>query len=304
MVMTKALPPLAAIRVFEAAARHGNFTKAAEELGMTQAAASYQIKVLEERVGGPLFLRQPGRVELTELGKALALPTTDAFDTLRNAYGALNGEQNTTLSITAVHTFTGQWLARSLGGFQVANPEVAVRLRTSDQIVDFNREEVDLGIRVGLGNWPGVKAEKLLSVTFSPMLSPELANSIGGINEPPDLLKLPLIDAGDRWWAAWFTAAGFADVDLSDRPHSQYGSQVLEANAAMAGQGVAVLSPEYYRQEVAAGRLVQPFELTCRDEMSVWLVYPEARRNVPKIRLFRDWIFAELERTGLLSRPS
>ncbi|UCI26480.1 transcriptional regulator GcvA [Mesorhizobium sp. B2-8-5] len=288
------LPPLQAIRVFEAVARHLSFTKAAQELGMTQAAASYQIKLLEERIGAPLFLRRPRQIELTEPGQRLAPAVSEAFAILGQAYAAARGGADGLLCVTTVLTFASNWLAQHLGAFQLAHPALAVRLDTSSRLTDFAREDVDLAIRSGGGKWPGLEAHKLLDADFTPMLSPKLAASIGGVNEPADLLRLPILDPGDVWWAQWFEAAGVTGHDLAKRPGSSMGAQAYEANAAMAGHGVAILTRALFKNEIADGRLVQPFDLVGDDGHAYWLVYPTARRNVPKIRAFRDWILAEI----------
>ncbi|TGT71545.1 LysR family transcriptional regulator [bacterium M00.F.Ca.ET.159.01.1.1] len=288
------LPPLQAIRVFEAVARHLSFTKAAQELGMTQAAASYQIKVLEERIGAPLFLRRPKQIELTEPGQRLAPAVSEAFAILGQAYAAARGGADGLLCVTTVLTFASNWLAQHLGSFQLAHPALAVRLDTSARLTDFAREDVDLAIRSGGGKWPGLEAHKLLDADFTPMLSPKLAASIGGVKGPADLLRLPILDPGDIWWTQWFEAAGVTGHDLAKRPGSSMGAQAYEANAAMAGHGVAILTRALFKNEIADGRLVQPFDLVGDDGHAYWLVYPTARRNVPKIRAFRDWILAEI----------
>jgi LysR family glycine cleavage system transcriptional activator len=288
------LPPLQAIRVFEAVARHLSFTKAARELGMTQAAASYQIKLLEERIGAPLFLRRPKQIELTEPGRRLAPAVSEAFAILAQAYAAARGGADGLLCVTTVLTFASNWLAQHLGSFQIAHPALAVRLDTSSRLTDFAREDVDLAIRSGGGKWPGLEAHKLLDADFTPMLSPKLAASIGGVKEPADLLRLPILDPGDIWWSQWFEAAGVTGHDLAKRPGSSMGAQAYEANAAMAGHGVAILTRALFKNEIADGRLIQPFDLVGDDGHAYWLVYPTARRNVPKIRAFRDWILAEI----------
>lgn len=289
------LPPLAAIRAFEAAARHGSFTRAAEELGMTQAAVSYQIKVLEERVGVPLFLRRPRQVMVTEAGRRLASASTQAFDILSAAFSATREGADGKLSISTVPTFATNWLAPRLGSFQLANPSIAVRLDASPRFVDFASEEVDVAIRVGDGNWQGLAAHPLMPATFTPMLSPELAGSIGGVRTPADLLRLPILTPTDPWWLHWLREAGISPKGLEGRPQNEMGSQANEARAAIAGQGVAILTPDFFVAELAAGRLVQPFDLVCVDDDGFWLVYPQTRRNAPKIRAFRSWLLAEVE---------
>ncbi|WP_055049053.1 transcriptional regulator GcvA [Devosia sp. A16] len=291
--MSDHLPPLAAIRAFEAAARHLSFTRAAQELGMTQAAVSYQIKLLEERVGAPLFLRRPREVALTEAGTRLAPEVNRAFDILREAFVDLGQREHGTLIVNTMHTFAAQWLAPRLGIFQLRHPEIAVRLETTGRLVDFAREEVDVVVRAGKGKWPGLTAVKLIDVRFTPMLSPALAASIGGVHEPADILKLPLLDADDAWWIFWLDAYGLPHDVLKQQNTPSMNMQTFDAIAAMAGQGVTLLTPEYFQRELAEGRLIQPFERVIDEGTSYWLAYPEGRRNVPKIKAFRDWIVAE-----------
>lgn len=290
--MSDHLPPLSAIRVFEAAARHLSFTRAADELGMTQAAVSYQIKLLEERVGAPLFLRRPREVALTEAGQLLAPRLRDAFDILREAFTHLADQSEGTLTINTMHTFAANWLAPRLGSFNLAHPNIAVRLETTTRLVDFAREEVDVVVRAGKGGWPGLVAIKLLDVRFTPMLSPELAARVGGIREPADILQLPLIDHKDEWWIIWLKTHGLPLEVLQQQTSPSLNMQTLDAEEAMAGRGVALLMPEYFTRELAQGRLVMPFERLIDEDSGYWLAYPESRRNVPKIRAFRDWIVA------------
>ena len=291
-----ALPPLAAVRAFEAAARHGSFTKAAEELGMTQAAVSYQVKLLEDRLGAPLFLRLPKRVALSEAGKRLATPVSEAFQRLEAAFAAMRETSEGVLSVTVIMSFAHNWLVPRLGTFQLAHPNIAVRLDTSQQLVDFSREEVDVGIRSGRGVWPGLKAHLLMPTEFTPLCSPALLARAGKLDGPADLLRLPLLDWRDEWWLQWFALAGIADPKPAPHPTIQLESQVLLGQAAMAGQGVAILTPAYFAADIAAGRLVQPFDLVGRSESSFWLVYPQERQSSPKIRAFRDWILKEVGR--------
>lgn len=288
-----ALPPLTAVKVFEAAARHGSFTRAAEELGMTQASVSYQIKVLEERVGTPLFLRQSRRVVLSEAGERLAGPVREAMELLRSAFAASQDSAGGVLSISSVQTFATNWLVPRLGRFRERQPGVAVRLDLQSNMVDFTREAIDVGIRSGRGQWPGLCAHLLMQGRFTPMLSPALLAKLGPLKEPADLLNLPIIGPTDPWWPSWFTAAGVESHGLAAKPDLRLGTQHLEASAAMAGQGVALLTPDFFQSELANGTLVQPFDLICEDGHGYWLVYPEARRNVAKIRAFREWICSE-----------
>ncbi len=283
--------PLNALRVFESAARHLSFTKAGDELGMTQTAVSYQVKLLEDFVGAPLFIRRPRQVLLTETGTRLVPRVAEAFGTLINAMDDAKQKAGGTLFIHTTPTFAARWLSRHLGAFQLENPGLAVRLETSQDLVDINQVDVDLLIRSGDGNWPGLISHFMMRGGFTPMLSPALAESIGGVHEPEDLLKLRIIDAQDPWWRQWFQKVGIDDPPLHDRPISRFGAQTFEAAAAIAGQGVAILTPEFYADEVALGRLMQPFDVLSYDAANYWIAYPESRRNSQKVKLFKEWIF-------------
>ncbi|KRB01419.1 LysR family transcriptional regulator [Devosia sp. Root685] len=285
------LPPLNAIRAFEAVARHLSFTRAAEELGMTQAAVSYQIKLLEERVGAPLFLRKPRQVALSEVGNSLAPQVRQAFEIMREAFADTRGEVDGLLSITTVPTFASQWLAQNLGLFQIDNPDIAVRLDSTSNMVDLLNDEFDIGIRtLAAAPEKGVISHLLLKADFTPLLSPALAESIGGVKEPADLLKLPMLDPQDEWWALWFEIAGVPGFSAEGRPMSMLNWQSLLGTAAMAGRGVTMLTPALFRDEIASGRLIQPFKLLAPAGRGYYLVYPENRRNAPKVKLFRDWM--------------
>jgi LysR family glycine cleavage system transcriptional activator len=291
--MTDILPPLAAIRVFEAAARNLSFTRAAAELGMTQAAVSYQIKLLEERLGTPLFLRQPKALALTEAGQWLAPRTTEAFDTLRDAYSKFGEREQATLIVNTMHTFAAQWLAPRLGVYQLTHPKTAVQLETTTRVIDFSREEVDVVIRSGKGVWPGLQSYKLIDVRYTMMVSPALAERVGGLRTPADMFKIDLLDPHDDWWIEWFKACkqpiGKLRMDLAP-----IGLQTITASAAVAGLGGALLVKEFFEQEIHDGRLIQPFDIVVDTESAYWLAFPEARRNVPKIKAFRDWILQEI----------
>ena len=284
------LPPLAAIRAFEAAARHGSFTKAAAELGMTQAAVSYQVKQLEDRVGAPLFLRQARKVVLSEAGRRLAPGVAEAFQRLNLAFDALRRRDDWVLSVTAVNTFCTNWLVPRLGTFQIAHPEIAVRLDISSRWINFAQEEFDVGIRSGDGTWPGLVAHKLMGFEVTVFASPEFLARAGRIDKAEDLLRLPLLDWTDNSWRRWFAAAGIEDPQPTSRPAMMAETQQLLGSAAVTGQGVALLTPAFFRADIAAGRLVQVLPIVVKEKLDYWLVYPQERRNVPKIRAFRDWL--------------
>lgn len=285
------LPPMTSIRAFEAVARHLSFTRAAEELGMTQAAVSYQIKLLEERVGMPLFVRKTRQISLTDTGARLAPEVTQAFDILRSTFADTRDRADTTLGITTVPLFANHWLAQNLVQFQLAHPQLAVRIDSDVRIVDLLAEDFDVGIRGSRSIAPGLVGHRLVGADFSPLVSPALIAQFGPLDQPADLLKFPMVDATEPWAQVWFEQAGVAGYNGGEgRPAITLGSQTMQAAAAMAGHGVAFLTPAFYADDIAAGRLVQPFKLLASDGHSYWLVYPESRRNVPKIRAFRDWI--------------
>ncbi len=288
------LPPLATIRVFEAAARHLSFTRAADELGMTQAAVSYQIKLLEERLGAPLFLRRTRAVELTAPGRLLAPAATEALDQLADAFAAARTDAGGILSISVLPTFAAHWLAPRIGRFQMKHPDIAVRTRATRDVASFSRDDVDVAVRSGLGDWPGLEAHPLFPVDFTPMYSPKLVERTGPIEGPADLLRRLLIDPGDHWWKLWFDAMGIPGFEPDGHPDARMGDQHLEARAAIGGYGVAILTPAFYRDEIAAGLLVQPFPTICEPGRFYFLAYPAARRALPKIRAFRDWLLEEL----------
>src|SRR5579883_223630 len=298
------LPPLNTLRVFDAVVRHLSFTKAADELGMTQAAVGYQIKQLEERVGTPMFRRLTRSLALTDAGARLAPTVAETFARLKDAFASIRDDGTGVLSITAVGTFTGNWLVPRIGRFQMAWPNIAVRLETSTRLVDFAREEFDVGIRGGMASrasWPGLSSEELISVDLVPMCSPRLIGGAGRLASPRDLLRLPLLGemdmslrtGADRDWRAWFQAAGLPPDDLPSFK-AAFTTQSLSGAAAIAGQGVALLTPAFFKNELKSGVLIQPLDIILRGVERYFIVCLEERRNVPKIKAFREWLFAEL----------
>jgi LysR family glycine cleavage system transcriptional activator len=289
------LPPLSAVRVFEAAARQEHFTTAAEELGMTQAAVSYQIRALEERVGVKLFERSKGRVKLTEAGRRLLVPLSDAFDRIDGAFAALRTEDDSQLAISTTITFANTWLAWRIGGFQMEHPDLAVRLSTSGELIDFARDEFDVAIRAGKGDWPGLHAQKVIDVDCTPMCSPRFldewqAAHPGRRIEPADLTDLPHINPADPWLAQWMGEMGVAMPEVPVRPPVLLDSQTAEGTATMASRGIGMLTPFFWRWDLTEGRLVRPFAHVSNRDWAYWLVCPEHRRGVPKIKRLCEWM--------------
>ena len=288
------LPPLAAVRVFEAAARHGNFTRAAEELGMTQAAVSYQMKLLEERLGAALFARSGRGIVLTDHGRRIAPQVTSAFDTMGEAFAAVRTENESVLNITAPRTFATNWLAARLGSFQLARPDLAVRLDVTDTMTDFASGEFDLAIRGARQPTPGLVGHFLMRMPVVPLANPAFLAAYPPVTSPGDLLKIPRLSPGDDWWELWFETATEGGQSSSEQPAVRFDSQVLDGNAAIAGHGVAILSPPMWLPAMAAGLLVPVSSHAACYHNAFWLVYPEGKRNLAKVRAFREWLSADI----------
>src|SRR5688572_14193592 len=242
------LPPLSAVRAFEAAARTENFTAAAAELGLTQAAVSYQVKSLEERLGAALFVRERGRARLTPLGQRLLPTLSQAFDSIEAAFASHKAEDESLLTVTTTYTFANTWLAWRVGAFQMEHPDLAVRMTTSNAIVDLRSGEADVAVRAGPGGWEGLDCDRLFDSLFTPVASPEYIaateRALGRRLEPADLLDLQLISQSDDWWGQWFADNGLpTDQTNTLRPGVRLDNQANEGHAAMAGQGFALLTP-------------------------------------------------------------
>jgi LysR family glycine cleavage system transcriptional activator len=295
------LPPLAAIRVFEAAARHGNFSRAGEELAMTQAAVSYQMKVLEERLGAPLFVRQGRGMALTDLGRRIAPQVHDAFQLLDKAFAAARTESDTILSITAPRTFATNWLAGKLGEFHIARPDLAVRLDVTDAMVDLATGEFDVAIR-GMpapppGGLPGLAAHFLMRMPVIPLANPNFLAK-HPLATPADLLTVPRLSPDDDWWDLWFASLAEPNQANQRQAGIRFESQVLDGHAAIAGHGVAILSPPMFQDAIDAGLLVPPFPHAATYRNAFWLVYPEYKRHLPKVRALREWLLDAVKRAA------
>jgi LysR family glycine cleavage system transcriptional activator len=296
--------PLGAVRVFEAAARLLSFTRAAEELGVSQAAVSWQVKALERRLDQPLFRRLPREVALTPAGERLARAATEAMSLLRGAVADLTDSGEGVLAISAVQTLATQWLAPRLGGFQLAYPKIAVRLESSSQLVDLAHDGFDVAIRMGEGEWPGLEAVRLFPSLMTALCAPPVAARLDLARGPAVLRDAPRIGL-EAEWALWFDAAGMtspAPGRAPAGPRFAAESQTTEIAAALAGQGLALASPIMFAADIEAGRLVQPFEVTVHLRREVWLVYLKDRRRARKIMAFRDWLLARVNEDPSIAR--
>lgn len=290
------LPPLAAVRAFEAAARHGHFTRAAEELGMTQAAVSYQVRLLEERVGHKLFFRTGGGVRLTDIGARIAPLLSGAFDTMEDAFRAVRQETESVLTISCTASFATAWLAPRIGTFQVTRPSLAVRLQSQNHLVDFVQEDVDVAVRVGHGSWPALDAHFVMRDALRAYASPAFLAAHGPIHSVDDVLRLPRLSAGDDWWSVWRGCFDAAHIEDRPAPGLRLDSQIMEVQAIMAGHGIGLITPLFWAQDIAAGRLVPAFGETVFDQRSYWLVHPTHTATRPKVKAFREWLLAEVAR--------
>lgn len=271
---------------------------------MTQAAVSWQVKALERRLDQSLFRRLPREVALTPAGERLARAASEAMTLLRTAVADLADTGEGVLAISTVQSLAVQWLAPRLGGFQVAYPKLAVRLESSLQLVDLVRDNFDVAIRTGAGEWPGLEAAPLFPSLMTVLCAPEVAARLDVKAGPASVLAAPRIGL-DAEWAMWLGAAGVAQPDAPPRPLRFVAeSQMTEVAAAMAGQGLTLASPILFSAEIATGRLAQPFPVCVHYNRNVWLVYPRDRRRTAKIVAFRDWLLDCVAADGSIARYS
>lgn len=293
------IPPLAAVRVFEAAARHENFTAAARELGMTQAAVSHQIRLIEDHLGQQLFRRERQRVVLTDAARRAAAGIGKGLDAIEAAFADMRSDDESTLTISTTHTFANAWLAWRIGRFQMLYPDIAVRLLVQDGLANFYGDGADMAVRLGHGPWADLAAHRLVEYDFTPMCSPGFLAAQGGHIRPEDLLRLPRISPHAPSWACWMQEAGLAQAGDASLQGLLMDSQANEGHAAMAGQGVALLTPFFWHQDMSDKRLVQLFPQVSSLGTAYWIVYPEHRHRTRKVRRFCEWLMAEIGVRGL-----
>jgi LysR family transcriptional regulator, glycine cleavage system transcriptional activator len=292
-VMRRSLPPLNAIRSFEAAARHQSFTRAAHELCVTQGAISHQVKALEAELGLKLFNRERQGLAITDAGGDYLAVVRDAFD--RIALGTdrlLQRLHSGVITVSMSPDFAAKWLVGRLGRFAEAYPEVELKVSATMHHVDFAREDVDLAIRHGAGNWVGLDAVNLCAEQLFPVCGPALLVGQRGIHGPDDVLQFPLLHLNDRRdWSRWLEAAGAPGEGLLHGPILNYASMLIDA--AVDGQGIALARTALAASDLINGRLVRPFQTTLPLKNTYWIVCPKATSALPKIGAFRDWLLAE-----------
>ena len=294
--MLRRLPPLNALKAFEAAARHESFTRAAEELCVTQGAVSHQVKALELELGVKLFNRERQRLIITDAGREYLSTLRDAFD--RIALGTerlLQRQSSGVLTVSTSPDFAAKWLVNRLGRFAEDHPSIDLRVSATLQHVDFAREDVDLAVRHGDGSWPGLEVTRLSVEYLFAVCSPKLLTGRNRLVKPADVLKFPLIHVDDRKdWARWLEAAGVDQAELSHGPVLNRASMVIDA--AIDGQGIALARTTLAATDLISGRLVRPFAEELRLSKTYWIVCPKATAKLPKITMFRDWLLGEAAR--------
>lgn len=301
--MTRHLPPLSALRAFEAVARHLNFTKAADELHVTPAAVSQQVKVLEDHLGTALFRRTKRSVALTDAGRVILPDVQAGFEWFGRALDKVSTHAATkTLTISVAPSFASKWLLPRLGRFSALYPEIDIRISATMTLVDFRKDEADLAIRFGKGPYPGVDVEKLFPEALTPMCSPNLLNGKHPLKTPDDLRHFRLlhdvsIPGGDRqlWWVQWLTAARAIKVNPNRGPRFSLAELALQA--AIDDGGVVLGRVALAADDIAAGRLVCPFEFMMPLDVNYFLVLPVHNRHRAEIGAFRSWLRAEVLRS-------
>jgi len=296
--MQRRLPSLNALRAFEAAARHLSFTKAADELNVTQAAVSHQVKALEDQIGIQLFLRRNRQLILTDAGQTLLPDLIGAFDAMDTALARVKRrDQAGILTVATMDSLAAAWLMPRLGLFRDENPDIDIRLATSDIAVDYDRDGIDIGIRYGRGNWPGLIAEELMHEEIFPVCAPALIKRGPGLRTPADLRHYPLIhDDMTEDWNMWLNAAGLRDIDPTRGTGYTHSNLVIQA--AINAEGVALGRGLLVADAIGAGKLVAPFDLALTAEYRYYVACTETNYDRPKVRVFRDWLMREARMTA------
>ena len=297
--MSRRLPSLNQLRVFETAARHLSIVKAASELNVTPAAVSHQIRTLEDYLSVPLFRRDRRSLLLTEAGQACLPGVSEAFEKMLAAIDEIDTlGLGGVLNVSAPPSFAAKWLVPRLDRFQAAHPDVDVRVSASMQLVDFGRDDVDIAIRYGSGRYPDLVVDHLLTETVFPVCAPRLMRGKHALTSPAALRFHPLLhddspdgDISCPTWAMWLKAAGVAGVDPARGPRFNQASLAIEA--AILGRGVALAKAALASADLAVGRLVRPFEVAAPVDFAYYIVCPRAKLNLPKVAQFRTWLRAE-----------
>jgi LysR family transcriptional regulator, glycine cleavage system transcriptional activator len=301
--MERRLPSLNAIRTFEVAARYASFTKAADELHVTQGAVSRMVQALEEELGVQLFQRIGRTIELTPAGAAYHAQVTDALDRIAAATRSVQRtDRGGMLSISVLPTFALRWLVPRLHSFQQAHPDILVDVTTTERLIDFRTETVDIGIRYGLGKWPHTESTLLMHERIGVFCAPSVIENGKPLREPADLAehRLLLHTTRPQAWAEYFSAFHLPLADPRDAPGFEHFFMIIEA--ASAGMGIALLPLFLAHDEVIAGRLVQPFTHTILRKQAYYIAHAPDVGHSRKVRLFKEWLHAEAENIKAYSK--
>jgi len=296
--MARPLPPLNALRAFESAGRHLSFTKAAAELNVTPAAVGHQVKALEELLEVPLFRRLTRALRLTEAGQA-ALPTlSQGFDMLAQGVEQMRAHSESgVLTISVSPSFGAMWLVPRLERFRSQHPDIEIRIDGTDRLVDLARGDADVALRYGPGGYSGVRVDWLFKQVNTPVCSPALLRGKHPLRQPEDLRHHTLLHVewkkAEASWRMWLLAAGLHDIAPARGPHFTMESMAVQA--ALDGQGVALIGDILVADHLAAGRLVRPFDpsLSTPLKFSYYLLSAKDSAGQPKVAAFRDWLFEE-----------
>jgi len=310
--LNKQFPGTRALQTIEASGRLLNFTRAADELGLTPAAVSHQVKEIEDQLGFALFARTSRTTRLTEPGSIIYEAAIEALDVMNRAAtrARKTGRGRTELKVTTDATFASKWLLPRIDTFRKLRPDIELRFDASARLRDFSYDDIDVAIRFGAGKYPGLVVERLFETVIIPVCSPKLLRSGPPLNEPSDLLRHTLVHIdwsrqGVTWpnWRMWMAAAGVEDFDDSGCVAFEYSSHAVQA--AIDGSAVALADFAMVANDLSTGRLVRPFALGIRlpADFAYYLVYPTETATDPRIVAFRDWLFDEAGRTGRESPP-
>src|SRR5215469_16609564 len=292
--MVRRLPPLNALKAFEAVARSNSVTRAAEELSVTQGAVSQQVKTLEATLGVKLFNRERQRLKITPAGRDYLNVVREALDHIGAGTERLMQRQNAgVLTVSTSLDFAAKWLVHRLARFAAAHPGIDLRVSATMHTVDFAREDIDVAVRHGDGNWPGLEATRLCAEQIFAICSPKLLAGRNRLQWPADVLKWPLLRLVDqsKAWERWFALAGVVAPEQLPGPVLNRASILIDA--AIDGQGIALARTTLAAWDVVSGRLVRPFDLSWRPADTYWIVCPKATAKVAKIAAFRQWLLAE-----------
>jgi LysR family glycine cleavage system transcriptional activator len=290
--MARRLPPLSALRPFEAAARLESFSRAAEELHLTHGAVSHQVRALEEHVGAPLFARHGKRVALTPPGRAFAERVRAALEEIANAAEALRVRRDDRLTVSVLPSFASRWLMPRLIRFMDQNPALEVNVNATQALANFRDDEVDIAVRFGNGPWPGLVCECFLEDTYFAVGSTKRFARMP--KSPRDLLGLGIIREDRDYWKEWFDAAGVPMQEVRETRAPTFSDSTYALQLAARGEGIALARNSIVYEDLERGALKQLFDIRVPSRERYWFVSPRESAAQPKVKLFREWVRAEL----------